>query len=320
MIILALLLCFLSSATLVAQTNPAEGYVDAGGGVRLFYRLLGPGRDTLVIIHGGPGLSFEYFGHELDPLASKGHAVLFYDQRGGGRSTLVSDSAGLQGPRFAEDLEAVRRHFKLERLNTLSHSWGPAVVALYAPSHPERLGRTILLDGIPIRGSELAGAFQRLDASRDSASRRRLAEAEAAVRAHPEDAATCRAYYAIWFQPFFIDPGGPASRRLEACSGSGAALRNHVENVGRYTIASLGDYDWRGTMSRVRSPTLVIHGDKDFIPVVAAREWAATMPDARLYVMRGYGHFPYMEAPEAFFAAVDKFLRGGWPSVAEVVR
>ena len=120
MIVLALLLCFLSSATLVAQTTPAEGYVDAGGGVRLFYRLLGPGRDTVVVIHGGPGLSFEYFGHELDPLASRGHALLFYDQRGGGRSTLVSDSAGLQASRFAEDLEAVRRHFKLARLNTLS--------------------------------------------------------------------------------------------------------------------------------------------------------------------------------------------------------
>jgi proline iminopeptidase len=320
MIVLALLLCFLSSATLVAQTTPAEGYVDAGGGVRLFDRLLGPGRDTVVVIHGGPGLSFEYFGHELDPLASRGHALLFYDQRGGGRSTLVSDSAGLQASRFAEDLEAVRRHFKLARLNTLSHSWGPAIIALYAARHPERLGRTILLDGIPIRASELAAAFQQLDSSRDSASRRRLQEAEATMRAHPEDPAACRAYYTIWFHPFFIDPGGPVSRRLEACSGSGAALRNHQEKVGRYTIASLGDYDWRGTMSRVHSPTLVIHGDKDFIPVAAAREWAETIPDARLYVMRGYGHFPYMEAPVPFFAAVDEFLKGGWPSEAEVVR
>ena len=140
------------------------------------------------------------------------------------------------------------------------------------------------------------------------------------MKAHPEDPAVCRAYYAIWFYPFFIDPGGPVSRRLDACSGSGAAMRNHVENVGRYTFASLGDYDWRETMSRVRSPTLVIHGDRDFIPVATAREWAATMPDARLYVMRGYGHFPYMEAPKPFFAVVDEFLSGGWPSVAEVVR
>ena len=167
---LALLLLFVafSSPLLAAQTKGTEGYVDAGSGVRLYYRLVGSGRDTLVIVHGGPGMSFEYFGHELDPLASRGHALLFYDQRGAGRSTLVHDSAGLQASRFADDLEAVRRHFKLKSLNTLSHSWGPAVVALYATGHPERLGRTVLLDGIPLRRSELAEAFQQLDASRDT--------------------------------------------------------------------------------------------------------------------------------------------------------
>ena len=308
------------SGPLAAQAKATEGYVDAGNGVRLFYRLVGTGRDTLVIIHGGPGLSFDYFGHELDPLASRGHALLFYDQRGAGRSTLVHDSAGLQAQRFADDLEAVRRHFKLQSLNTLSHSWGPAVVALYAIRHPERRGRTILLDGIPIRNSELEEVFQQLDASRDTASRRRLKEAEAAMRANPEDPAVCRAYYAIWFHPFFIEPGGPASRRLEACSGSGAALRNSVENVDRYTFPSLGDYDWRRAMAQIQAPTLVIHGDKDVIPVETAREWATTMPNARLFVMRGYGHFPYMEAPEPFFTAVDRFLNGRWPKGAEVVR
>ena len=54
----------------------------------------------------------------------------------------------------------------------------------------------------------------------------------------------------------------------------------------------------------------MIHGDKDFIPVETAREWATTMPNARLFVMRGYGHFPYMEAPKPFFTAVDEFLNG----------
>ena len=76
------------------------------------------------------------------------------------------------------------------------------------------------------------------------------------MRANPEDPAACRAYNAIWFHPFFIDPGGPASRRLEACSGSGAALRNSVENVDRYTFPSLGAYDWRRAMAQVQARRL----------------------------------------------------------------
>ena len=93
-----------------------------------------------------------------------------------------------------------------------------------------------------------------------------------------------------------------------------------MENVDRYTFPSRGAYDWRRAMAQVQAPTLVIHGDKDVFPVATAREWAAAMPNARLFVMRGYGHFPYMEAPAPFFAAVDRFLNGRWPEGAQVVR
>lgn len=118
-------------ATSVAP-SVQEGFADAGNGVRLFYRVVGTGPDTVVVIHGGPGFSMGYFADDLTSLAEKGHTLLFYDQRGTGRSTLVSDSAALDAQRFAEDLEAIRRHFGLERLTLLGHSWGAGVVALYA--------------------------------------------------------------------------------------------------------------------------------------------------------------------------------------------
>ena len=102
--VLGVLLIQLSIPGLLPAQSPSpsirEGHVDAGNGVRLFYRLLGSGRDTLVIIHGGPGFSSAYFGHDLDALAGmgRGHALLFYDQRGAGQSTLVKDSIGLSAP------------------------------------------------------------------------------------------------------------------------------------------------------------------------------------------------------------------------------
>src|SRR5687767_1244262 len=86
-----------------------EGFVDAGDGVRLYYRMVGCGPDTVVVLHGGPGFSMEYFAKDLESLAER-HTLLFYDQRGTGRSSLVSDAAALDARRFAEDLEAIRRH------------------------------------------------------------------------------------------------------------------------------------------------------------------------------------------------------------------
>jgi proline iminopeptidase len=87
--------------------------------------MVGSGRDTIVVLHGGPGFTMEYLAADLAPLAAR-HVLLFYDQRGAGRSTLVSDSTALDAQHFADDLEAVRRRFELERL-TLSGIRGERV-------------------------------------------------------------------------------------------------------------------------------------------------------------------------------------------------
>ena len=116
-----------------------EGSIDAGGGVRLFYRGVGDGADTIVVLHGGPGFTMDYIAADLEPLAGR-HTLIFYDQRGTGGSTLVSDSAGLDAQRFVEDVEAVRLHFALERLVLLGHSWGTGLAAL-TPSGIRNMGR-----------------------------------------------------------------------------------------------------------------------------------------------------------------------------------
>jgi proline iminopeptidase len=292
-----------------------EGHVDAGNGVWLFYRLFGTGRDTLVIIHGGPGFSSAYFGHDLDALVGtgRGHALLFYDQRGAGQSTLVKDSVGLSALRFVEDLEAVRRHFKFEKMTMLGHSWGAGVMALYAAQHPRRVGRMVSVGGIPLTARGLAVFFDGVQAGRDSASIQRMSQWEATLKANPEDQTACRELKALYFTPFFVDTTGATLQRVNFCSDPPASRRNALV-VSRYTWASLGAYDWRPAMKQVTAPTLIIHGDREVIPMEYAREWAATMPNGRLLIMRGLGHFLYVEDPARFFSAVDAFLAGGWPS------
>jgi proline iminopeptidase len=294
-----------------------EGYVEAGGGVRLYYRLVGASGDTVVVLHGGPGLNMEYFAEDLTPLAKRNHTLLFYDQRGAGRSSLVTDSAGLDGQRFAEDLEAVRQHFGLEQVTLLGHSWGAGVAALYASRYPERVRRLVIVDGIPLQQKELAQAFQDLAARRDSATRTQMEKWREARLANPGDATACRAYYVLWFGPFFGDSSAASRTQGDFCAGTADARRNKIASVDRFVAASLGEWDWRPGLRRVAAPALVIHGSVDVLPAESGREWAAALPNARFVLLEGVGHFPYLEVPEAFFTAVDMFLRGSWPPSAQ---
>ena len=295
-----------------------EGSIDAGG-VQLFYRTVGTGDDTVVVIHGGPGFTSDYIAADLEPLASQ-HTLVFYDQRGTGQSTLVTDSSELAAERFAEDLEAVRMHFGLDRLTILGHSWGAGVAALYAMRYPDRVERLLIVGGIPLQERQLTEAFERLNAGRDGTERSQMQAWREARQANPADAEACRAYYVLWFRPFFGDSAAARRSKGDFCAGTAASRRNKMSSVDRFTMASLGDWDWRSAMASVNASTLVIHGTVDPLPLEGAREWASTLPNARLLTLDGVGHFPYLETPEAFFAASSEFINGAWPEGAQVVR
>ena len=307
-------IAILSASSISAQTPAREGFIDAGKGVKLYYRLLGNGGEPVVLIHGGPGLTSDYLADDLTAMA-RNHSLLVYDQRGIGRSTLVSDSTALAAQRYVEDLEAIRKHLRLERLTLLGHSWGVAPAALYAMQFPERVRRMILVGAIPAERSGLVSAFQKLAAGRDSATSRRMAELSSIRQAHPSDLTACREYYQLWFIPFFGVSTAGSRMKGDVCAGSPESLKNK-QNVDAFTFASLGNWDWTTSLSKVVVPTLVIHGELDPLPIESARKWAAAMPNARLLELKGIGHFPYLEAPEVFFAAVDRFLKGDWPEGA----
>lgn len=285
-----------------------EGYVDAGSGVRLYYRLLGSGPDTVVVIHGGPGFTMDYFLEDLRPLAAD-HVLLFYDQRGTGGSTLVSDSAALVAERFVDDLDAIRKHFGNKRLNLLGHSWGTAIAALYAMNFPDHLGKMVIVGALPLQEHQLTEAFERMEAGRDSITLRRMHELRAARLADPANAELCRQYYVLWFEAFYGDPTRPAPSKGDFCAGTPESRRNKMNAVDKFTFGSLGPWDWRTSLRKVNAPTLIIHGAKDPLPSAGAQAWDEALPNSELLLLEGVGHFPYIEVPDRFFKAVDEFLR-----------
>jgi len=90
----------------VADYPIQEGYVDSRG-VLIYYKTIGRGA-PIVIVHGGPGGSHDYFLPYLLPLARQ-NRLIFIDERGSGRSQKLDDPAGYTVENMVEDVEAVRQ-------------------------------------------------------------------------------------------------------------------------------------------------------------------------------------------------------------------
>jgi proline iminopeptidase len=311
---------FLALITAPAQ-EAREGFVAADDGVRLHYRIEGEGPQTLVVVHGGPGFSLESVRADLAPLAAR-RRVIYYDQRGNGLSSLIDDPARLAIPLHIADLEAIRRHFGLERMNLLGNSWGGLLISAYAAAHPDRVERLVLdasasptLDYVrEMRGRVGARSRERLSA----AEQRRFAELfQAGTWLSASDPiAVCTDFGHFILRVYVFDPAATLRFRGNLCAGPPEAVRRSL-SVNDAIMRSLGEFDLRPAVRRVTAPVLVLHGIADVVPEAGARDWAASYPNARLLLMRRSGHLMHVEEPDAFFAAVETFLAGGWPAGAE---
>lgn len=101
---------------------PREGYLAGSGGVQIFYRVVGNGPDTIVAIHGGPGGDMNNIAPDLGRLGTW-HIVIYYDQRGGGRSELPADTTLLEARYFVEDSGARCTRAWIQRRATVSSRW-----------------------------------------------------------------------------------------------------------------------------------------------------------------------------------------------------
>ena len=296
---LAAVLSCLGTGVGKAQEWPTrEGHVVTDDGVRLHWRAYGERGDTIVFLHGGPGGRLNSQLDNLSELA-RTHVLIGYTQRGAEGSR--ADSATLTVERHVADIEQVRRHFGIDQMTLLGHSWGGALATLYAAQYPQHVERLILNGPMPPARTPFNG--QR-DAAVGAAIRR-ICSDQLGAAADSAAIDGCMGQRGMNLRVYYADTMNIA--RSRAAGGI-----DQVTN--RAGIRSLGEWDFRPVMARVRAPTLVVEGALTPVPLDQVRLWAALIPDARVLLLERVGHaYGSVESPSAFFGAIRMFLNGEWP-------
>jgi proline iminopeptidase len=264
-------------------------------GVEIFERRVGSG-PPVVVLHGGPGAHHDYLLPGFDALA-RDRELIYYDQRGGGRSPVARD-VPVGWREHVADLEALRGVWQQDRLNLCGYSWGGLLAMLYAVEHPDKVERIALVSPAPSWRAariEFEARFRARSTTPEIETERRALRASG-LRER-DLAAYQRRLFELAVAGYFHDP---------ARVGDLTPFRI-TERTQREVWESLGDYDLRPALVGLRIPALVVHGDDDPIPVESAHETARCL-NAEWRLLRNCGHVPYVEAFDDFVESLDKFL------------
>lgn len=304
-------------ACLAADAAPfEEGFLPADDGVRLHYRKIGAGGQTLILPF--DAILFDDFKQ----LADAG-TLIFYDMRNRGRSDPVADVKTLTISQDVKDLEAVRRHFKVEKFVPVGFSYLGLMVMLYAHDHPEHVSRIIQLGPVALEPTAqfpkaLTHGPEDIGVADDVVKRWRDMQSQGVAEKSPKE--FCDAEWAVMSHYLVGDPAH-ATRLHSLCdlpNEQGAKLQKHF--AAHFESVKKVDVPSSEMSAKVTVPVLTIHGRKDRnAPYGAGREWAMMLPNARLVTIEGGAHASWADDPVRVFGSIREFLRGGWPRGAEKV-
>lgn len=326
--LVAPLLFVLSSAALAQPAPPAapagvypveEQYVDAGG-VMIYTVSFGQGA-PLVVLHGGPGASHDYFLPWLLPLA-RHHRLIFLDERGSGRSERLEDPAGYTVEAMVEDVEAVRRALGLGRIDLLGHSFGGVLAQAYAFAHPEALSHLVLASTFHSTRA-MNEVFRKMKAKMPAELRARIDRLEAAGlyghgKEYEKNRYTSDYMIAAWGEGYFpyIYRKHPDANHDPVANGvmSWELYREMWGSHGEFVIdGNLASVEYADRLKTLRVPTLLTVGDHDECDPSLSREMQRLIPGAKLVVLPESGHMTFVDQPALFLGEVDGFLRAPAP-------
>jgi len=293
-----------------------QGYVDADG-VMIYYVTFGRG-EPLVVVHGGPGASHDYFLPYLLPLARR-NRVVFIDERGSGRSQKLDDPSGYTVESMVEDLEIVRQALGLNKINLLGHSYGGVLAQAYALKYQGNLSHLILASTFSSTRAmnevfrkqkekmpaELRGHIDRLESAglygQGPAYRRERYSDEYMIAAWGEG------YFPYLYQNHPDPNYDPVINGIMSWD----LYREMWGEHGEFVIdGNLKSAEYTDRLPAIKVPTLLIAGDHDECDPSLSQVMHEKIAGSKLVILPKSGHMTFVDQPKLFVQRVDEFLHG----------
>jgi proline iminopeptidase len=276
---------FLSTLAISQQT----GLVQTPD-VDLAYQAYGASSQAtpVIIANGGPGLSHIYMiQNDVWTRISKSRQVVFYDQRGTGKSTRLSAGTSQEMNAQVADLEAVRAKFGFAKFDLVGDSYGGLLAMAYASAYPEHVEKLILSDSAAPAMKNIVRVLPQVFPDMQQ----RTNDPQEQLRNH--------------FRMLFY-----SEEKRDAYLAGAKDLGSNPE-VAAAVSRAISKVDFTVELPKFNFPTMVITGryDMNVAPLTAWNIYKA-IPGAKFVVFAKSGHLPSYEEPDKYVQVVNEFLAG----------
>jgi len=298
----------------VDVNSAAQGYVDAEG-IMIYYMTVGRG-EPLLIVHGGPGASHDYFLPYLLPLARQ-NKLVFIDERGSGKSQKLGDPAGYTIENMVEDVEGVRKSLGLGKITLMGHSYGGTLAQAYALKYQENLTHLILASTFPST-KQMNEVFVKMKANMAPELRERIDRMEAdGLYGHGDDYRkgryTDEYMIAAWgdgyFPYLYQNRPDPNFDPIAMGVTSWDLYRQMWGSHGEFVIdGNMKSIEYVERLPSIRVPTLILVGDHDECDPSLSKEMHEKIAGSQLVILPKSGHMAFVDQTNLYLGAIDNFL------------
>jgi proline iminopeptidase len=269
-------------------------------------------RIKVLLLHGGPGATHEYFEAMESFLPGAGIEFYYYDQLGSAFSDQPDDTSLVDLPRFVDEVEQVRQALKLDRSNfyLLGHSWGGILAIEYALKYPQQLKGLVVSNMVASIPEYNRYAHEVLMPAMDPVVLKQILALEQAGKYEDPQ------YEALLMDHFYVDHilRRPPDQWPDPVTRSFAKLNKkvYIPMQGPSEMGASGkleQWDRLADLHKIRVPTLAIGARYDTMEPAQMQRIARSVQHGRyLYCPQG-SHMAMYDDQQAYMRGLIKFLK-----------
>ncbi len=314
--------CKLSSGSPAKETSsvaaPAASEIKTGG-VRMipvdgkynvWTKKIGDGKIKVLLLHGGPGFSHDYFECFEDFLPKQGMEIYYYDQLGCGNSDIPTDTSLWNIPRYVEEVEQVRKGLNLENFYLLGHSWGSMLAMEYLDKYQNHVKGAVLssmtagIQSYIPYAEELKKKFLTVRdiAIYDSLDKLKLynsPEYQNLLMTKLYTHTICQLPLESWPEPL-----------IRAFKKANQSIYIQMQGVDEFHITgNFKNWEFWDRLPNIKVPTLVIGGMFDEMNPEDMKKEGSLIPNSRTFLCPNGSHMSMYDDQQNYFTNLIAFLK-----------